>query len=150
MKKIINLSILVFTLFAQLVQASPLGGQIISDKKDMGSIYLECVNADEFPCLNAVIVSEINGAKTKHSHLIVPMGNEFDQYAERWGVFNELSTEASIRMPLFPEFRYLFLVNLSMKSYRDGFKVLEAPAKTDEPFRMRALFLEKLLQVISL
>lgn len=145
MKTILITSLFVFS----SANALPLGGQLISNREAVGTVYLECKNMEESPCKTAMIVTEVNGVKTPQEHLTVPMGNDFDQYAERWGVFNEVSTEASILMPQFPEARYLLLVNLSMKNYREAFKVLEDSSKLGESFSMRPLFLEKLIQAIQ-
>jgi hypothetical protein len=150
MKSINTLLVLASLLFSPTIFAASLGGKIVSDKKEQGSIYLECVNTDESLCAQAMLVTEINDEKKVYPQFTVPMGNGFDDYSERWGMFNEIATEASIRMPPVPEIRYLYLVNLSMKNYREGFKALEASEKSGQSFEMKSLFLQKLLEVIAL
>ncbi len=143
------LSILGLYALISTASASPLGGIMVSEKLGQVSVYLECIKMENTTCLEAVIVTEVAGVKTPHEVLTVPMGNDFDQYSDRWGVFNELGSVASIRMPLIPEFRYLFLMNLSVKAYRDAFKVLESSEQQGKTTKIRALFFEKLLEVIS-
>lgn len=143
------LSFIAFFSFIASSQAAPMGGVLVSDKPEQGSIYLECVKFENTTCLNAVIVTEAIGIKTQHEVLTVPMGNDFDQYSDRWGVFNELGSLASIRMPPVPEFRYLYLVNMSVKAYRDAFKVLESSEQQGKTTKIRSLFFEKILEVIS-
>lgn len=148
MKSII--SILAFITVSHSAFAAPLAGKIVSKNKANQSVYLECSEMEGATCSLAVVVTEVNGVKKLHEQWTVPMGNDFDSYAQRWGTFNEISTEASIRMPLIPEMRYLLLVNLSMKSYREAFKAIEPSDKSMGDVSVRDLFFEKLLEAIDL
>jgi hypothetical protein len=80
MKKILLAAF--FNLFIpQFAGAQVLGGKIVAENSEMGSLYLECLIQNETPCLKAVLITEVDGVKVAHPRWVVPMGNGFEEYS---------------------------------------------------------------------
>lgn len=131
--------------FSQFAYAQPIAGVIVSKKHSDAKIYLECVTQTNDVCKFARLVAESGGTKHVNEATQVPMGSEYDPYVERWTFFNNVATEASIRMPTVPEFRYLYLVNRSMAEYRKAFKAIDSG---NEQFELKELYFEHLFEVV--
>lgn len=139
-------NLFLFLILSTSAIAAPLGAKIINKDARDQAIYLEC---DSSSCTHAVFAIEKGEEKKLASAFTVPMGNELDPYQERWGIFNDVLTEASIRMPPVPEFRYLYLMNTATKAYREAFKQIETTDKSGTAVEMKGLFFGKLVESLE-
>ncbi len=129
--------------------AEPLGGVLTSKKHPNHKIYIECLDPVRVgPCELAILVLESNDKLFRITHRPFSMAQTNDNYQERWGFFIETYTEATLRMPPIPEFRYLWLINSSTKAYKKAFHHLDREEFKNEPLVIRELYFSKLEEVL--
>jgi hypothetical protein len=138
-----------FTLSHQAF-AAPWGATLVSKKNPNNKIYIQCADREEGnPCNVGILVVEINGKKSILENQPFAMSaDQTNSYQERWGFFIQIYTEATLRMPSFPEMRYLWLISASKKAYRDGFKQMDRKELKNEEIKMRDLYFSKLASVL--
>lgn len=72
-----------------------------------------------------VVKNMVDGTLTFNSRIHLPMEESTASYQDRFGIYNELMTNAQTLFPYMPESVMVFHIMKSSKIYRKGFKAFE-------------------------
>lgn len=91
-------------------------------------------------------ISFDDGRFETNASLELPMGSDVDSYQTRFGIYNELQSEAQGFFPYRPEFLTVFHLMRSQSMYREGFKALES--ESAEPVKLKSMYCRALVEAI--
>lgn len=138
--------LLILLAFTSSAFAGPTGSRIIAKGTTDRQIYIECLEVES--CEAGVLVLKDHGETIRFTDHPFELNSNTDAYQNRWGLFTTVYTQATLLMPMFPEFRYLYLIETSKRAYLDAFRKLDDPKKPNQTIAIKTLYFDKLAQAM--